>query len=134
MQSSSKILVTPIFIITNVKKCDLTILYSVLCFGRSLTIWYEYVVNYLIIMFCRADVNIRSKNGLLVVWLQNSPGFQRWGPTEDRVEALLEAFRPGKERERDKQELLSPSRTNNNVPAATPLQNKVEIEKPVTEQ
>lgn len=81
----------------------------------------------------RSDVNIRSKNGLLVIWLQNSSGYQRWGPTEDRVEALLEAFRPGKERERDKQELLSPSRINNNVPAATPVQNK-ETEKPISEQ
>lgn len=74
-------------------------------------------------------MNIRSKNGLLVIWLQNSPGYQRWAPTEDRVEALLEAFRPGKERERDKQELLSPSRTNNNIPSATQPQNRVEIEK-----
>lgn len=76
-----------------------------------------------VLRFRRADVNIRSKNGLLVMWLQNSPGYQRWGPTEDRVEALLEAFRPGKERERDKQELLSPSRTNNNtnsISGATP--------------
>lgn len=38
----------------------------------------------------------------MVVWLQNNAGFQRWGPTEARVDALLEAFRPGRERERDK--------------------------------
>lgn len=88
---------------------------------------------FLINLINRSDVNIRSKNGLLVIWLQNSSGYQRWGPTEDRVEALLEAFRPGKERERDKQELLSPSRINNNVPAATPVQNK-EAEKPISEQ
>lgn len=37
-------------------------------------------------------------------------GHQKWGPTEERVEALLEAFRPGRERERDRQELLSPTR------------------------
>ena len=45
----------------------------------------------------------------MVVWLQNNAGFTRWGPTENRVDALLEAFRPGRERERDKlsqQELL----------------------------
>lgn len=54
---------------------------------------------------------MRSSHGTLVVWLQNNAGFQRWGPTEERVEALLEAFRPGKERERDRQELLSPQRT-----------------------
>lgn len=39
----------------------------------------------------------------MIVWLQNNSGTIRWGPTESRVEALLEAFRPGRERERDKQ-------------------------------
>lgn len=53
---------------------------------------------------------MRSVHGTLVVWLQNNAGYTRWGPTEERVEALLEAFRPGRERERDKQELLSPQR------------------------
>ncbi|KAK7576030.1 hypothetical protein V9T40_012316 [Parthenolecanium corni] len=81
----------------------------------------------------KSEVNIRSKNGLLVVWLQNATGFQRWGPTEDRVEALLEAFRPGKERERDKQELLSPSRTNNNLPNSSQINNKPEGEKPLSD-
>ena len=38
----------------------------------------------------------------MVVWLQNNSGFSRWGPTEGRVEALLEAFRPVREKERDK--------------------------------
>ncbi|XP_039281178.1 mRNA (2'-O-methyladenosine-N(6)-)-methyltransferase-like, partial [Nilaparvata lugens] len=58
----------------------------------------------------KQDLSVRSSHGTLVVWLQNAAGFQRWGPTEERVEALLEAFRPGRERERDKQELLSPQR------------------------
>lgn len=49
-------------------------------------------------------------HGTVIVWLQNTPGYQRWEPTEDRVQALLEAFRPGRERERDRQELLSPTR------------------------
>lgn len=65
--------------------------------------------------FCRSDLNVRSSHGTLVVWLQNNAGYQRWGPTEDRVEALLEAFRPGRERERDRQELLSPQRTTENT-------------------
>lgn len=38
----------------------------------------------------------------MVVWLQNNAGNNRWGPTESRVEALLEAFRPVREKERDK--------------------------------
>lgn len=45
----------------------------------------------------------------MVIWLQNAAGYQRWGPTEERVEALLDAWRPGRERERDRQELLSPT-------------------------
>lgn len=54
----------------------------------------------------------------MVVWLQNAAGFQQWGPSDERVEALLEAFRPGRERERDRQELLSPHRASSeNAPA-----------------
>lgn len=34
-----------------------------------------------------------------MVWLQNNIGFARWGPTEPRVEALLEAFRPMREKD-----------------------------------
>ncbi|GLH02986.1 Phosphorylated CTD-interacting factor 1 [Gryllus bimaculatus] len=66
----------------------------------------------------KSDLNIKSAHGTLVVWLQNNAGYQRWGPNEERVEALLEAFRPGRERERDRQELLSPQR--NNSTDATP--------------
>ncbi len=45
----------------------------------------------------------------MIIWLQNDAGYQRWGPTEERVEQLLESFRPGRERERDKAQLLSPT-------------------------
>ncbi|XP_025418257.1 phosphorylated CTD-interacting factor 1 isoform X2 [Sipha flava] len=57
----------------------------------------------------KSEVNIRSPTSTLVVWLQNNAGCQRWCPSEDRVEALLEAFRPVRERDRDRQELLSPT-------------------------
>ena len=60
--------------------------------------------------YYRSEVNVRSVNGTIIVWLQNDAGFQRWGPTEDRVEQLLESFRFGRERERDKAQLLSPTR------------------------
>jgi len=66
-----------------------------------------YFINFF--WFFRTDVNIRSPTSTLVVWLQNNAGCQRWSPSEDRVEALLEAFRPGRERDRDRQELLSPT-------------------------
>ncbi|XP_013168370.1 PREDICTED: phosphorylated CTD-interacting factor 1 [Papilio xuthus] len=40
------------------------------------------------------EVYFRWGGGTVVVWLQNAAGFARWGPTEDRVEALLDAWRP----------------------------------------
>ncbi|KAJ8964804.1 hypothetical protein NQ314_004611 [Rhamnusium bicolor] len=58
----------------------------------------------------KSELNVRSVHGTVIVWLQNTAGHQRWEPSEDRVQALLEAFRPGRERERDRQELLSPTR------------------------
>lgn len=71
----------------------------------------------------KSELNVRSAHGTLVVWLQNNQGYQRWGPTDDRVEALLEAFRPGRERERDRQELLSPQRNNAGDAIPTPVPN-----------
>lgn len=58
----------------------------------------------------KAEVSVKSIHGTMIVWLQNDQGYQRWGPTEDRVDLLLEGFRPGRERERDKAQLLSPTR------------------------
>ena len=63
-----------------------------------------------ICLLYRNEVCVRSVNSTMIVWLQNDAGYQRWGPTEDKVENLLEAFRPGRERERDKAQLLSPNR------------------------
>ncbi|RZC40392.1 phosphorylated CTD-interacting factor 1 [Asbolus verrucosus] len=58
----------------------------------------------------RSELNVRSAHGTVIVWLQNATGYQRWEPTEERVQSVMEAFRPGRERERDRQELLSPTR------------------------
>nr|CAG4651643.1 EOG090X02BU [Triops cancriformis] len=58
----------------------------------------------------KSELNVRAAHGTVIVWLQNEAGYARWGPTDERVDALLEAYRPGRERERDKQELLSPPR------------------------
>ncbi|XP_033337712.2 phosphorylated CTD-interacting factor 1 isoform X1 [Megalopta genalis] len=69
----------------------------------------------------KSEVNIRAAHGTLVVWLQNAAGTGRWGPTEERVEALLEAWRPGRERERDRQELLSPPRQSHQQIPTTPM-------------
>lgn len=40
------------------------------------------------------EVYFRWGGGTVVVWLQNAAGFARWGPTDERVEALLDAWRP----------------------------------------
>lgn len=45
---------------------------------------------------------MKSIHGTMVIWMQNSAGFARWPPTEQLVDALLEAFRPFREREREK--------------------------------
>lgn len=58
----------------------------------------------------RSEINVRSTHGTIIIWLQNNAGCEKWGPTDKRVEVLLDAFRPGRERERDRQELLSPTR------------------------
>nr|CAG4635992.1 EOG090X02BU [Eubosmina coregoni] len=73
----------------------------------------------------KPEVNVRAAHGTVIVWLQNEAGHQKWGPTDERVDALLEAYRPGRERERDRQELLSPPRPNqpHDGPSATLLAN-----------
>ncbi|XP_065353639.1 mRNA (2'-O-methyladenosine-N(6)-)-methyltransferase isoform X1 [Cloeon dipterum] len=58
----------------------------------------------------RSEAIIKSSHALVLVWLQNESGFQKWGPTEERVEQLLEAFRPGRHSDRERKELLSPTR------------------------
>lgn len=69
----------------------------------------------------KAEINVRAAHGTFIVWLQNEAGYQRWGPSDERVDALLDAYRPGRERERDRQELLSPPRPNQplDVPTVT---------------
>lgn len=62
----------------------------------------------------------------MIVWLQNNAGALRWGPTETRVEAVLEAYRPGRERERDKiekqaaVEIVQPSATQPSTQTTDP--------------
>ncbi|XP_043275592.1 mRNA (2'-O-methyladenosine-N(6)-)-methyltransferase [Venturia canescens] len=80
----------------------------------------------------KGDVNIRAAHGTLVVWLQNAAGAARWGPTDERVESLLEAWRPGRERERDRQELLSPPRQIQQPIPSAPIPAAVTPATPVT--
>jgi len=60
----------------------------------------------------KSEVCIRSTNATVVFWLQNDSGFEEYKPTEQKVDSLIEAYRPGRERERDRQDLLAPERKN----------------------
>ncbi len=42
----------------------------------------------------RKDLNVKSIHGTLVVFLQNDAGFDKWGPTPERVKEFLLAYRP----------------------------------------
>lgn len=66
----------------------------------------------------KTEIGVRSVNATMIVWLQNDAGYQRWGPTEERVEQLIESFRPGRERERDKAQLLSPTHSGSSLSSA----------------
>ncbi|GIY13176.1 phosphorylated CTD-interacting factor 1, partial [Caerostris extrusa] len=54
----------------------------------------------------RSEIYHRSNYGTLVYFLQNDAGYARWGPTTERIEALLDAFKLGKDKERE-QNLLA---------------------------
>jgi phosphorylated CTD-interacting factor 1 len=67
------------------------------------------------------DLNVKSAHGTLIVFLQNDAGFLKWGPTPERLDELMEAYKAGKDKEVP---ILSPP--------PTPINNqKLEIEKPV---
>ncbi|XP_076336862.1 mRNA (2'-O-methyladenosine-N(6)-)-methyltransferase-like isoform X1 [Tachypleus tridentatus] len=55
-----------------------------------------------------------SSHGTVVVFLQNDAGFVRWGPTQDKVDSLLEAYKPGKDKERE--QMLAPSKQQHQAP------------------
>jgi len=38
--------------------------------------------------------NVKAAHGTLVVFLQNEAGFQKWGPTTERIKELLIAAKP----------------------------------------
>lgn len=75
---------------------------------------FEHEVRHGFQHICEAsELLLKSSHPTLVVFLQNDAGFLRWGPTPDRVDAFLEAYRPGKEAPKDQKELtlLSPPPT-----------------------
>lgn len=66
---------------------------------------------------------MKSVTGTMVIWLQNNAGFARWAPTENRVEALLDAFRPIREKERDRAHLDIAAPIHHPPDPNAPLQN-----------
>lgn len=41
---------------------------------------------------CREELNIKSVQGTLAVFLQNDAGFVKWEPTPERISELVLAF------------------------------------------
>ncbi|RWS13563.1 phosphorylated CTD-interacting factor 1-like protein [Dinothrombium tinctorium] len=63
------------------------------------------------------QVLLKSPVSLMIIFLQNDAGFLRWGPTPQRIDALLESFKPVKEIMKDREiTLLSPPPTPQSLP------------------
>ncbi|CAL1274281.1 unnamed protein product [Larinioides sclopetarius] len=67
----------------------------------------------------KSEIYQRSIHGTQVFFLQNDSGYARWGPTPERIEALLEAFKLGKDKERE-QSLAPVAPTLQQGPSTTP--------------
>ncbi|ELU00100.1 hypothetical protein CAPTEDRAFT_219923 [Capitella teleta] len=48
---------------------------------------FQHIVN-------KADTNIRASHGTVIIFLQNEAGFNKWGPTRERLNELLLAYNP----------------------------------------
>ncbi|CAG2172791.1 unnamed protein product, partial [Oppiella nova] len=57
------------------------------------------------------DVNVKSAHGTLVVFLQNDSGFLKWGPTPERLDELVDAYKCGRDKDIP---ILSPPPTPQN--------------------
>lgn len=62
----------------------------------------------------RGETSSLSSHGTVVVFLQNDAGFVRWGPTQEKVDHLLEMYKPGKDKERV--QFLAPPRVQSQAP------------------
>lgn len=48
----------------------------------------------LLLLYCRAELYVKSAHGTLVIFLQNDAGHAKWAPTADRLKELLLAYHP----------------------------------------
>jgi hypothetical protein len=46
----------------------------------------------------RSEINVKSTHSTLVCWLQNDQGYQMYKPTDTAIDAFLESYRPGKDK------------------------------------
>ncbi|KFM59810.1 Phosphorylated CTD-interacting factor 1, partial [Stegodyphus mimosarum] len=67
----------------------------------------------------KSEICQRSVHGTQVFFLQNDSGYARWGPTPERIEALLEAFKLGKDKDRE-QNMTPATPTPSQGPSSTP--------------
>jgi hypothetical protein len=52
-------------------------------------------------LFYRSEINVKSATATMVVWLQNDSGYNMYKPTDAAVDAFLESYRPGKDKNSD---------------------------------
>lgn len=45
------------------------------------------------------EVTVKSKVNTLIYFLQNDGGFLKWGPTQERVDELVESFKLGRDKQ-----------------------------------
>lgn len=46
----------------------------------------------------RSEINVKSTTATMVVWLQNESGYNKYKPNDAAIDAFLESYRPGKDK------------------------------------
>lgn len=77
----------------------------------------------------RQETNVRSVHGTQMIFLQNDTGFARWGPTPERLDAVIEAYKPGRDKERE-QSMYPPPQQNQNTVVTSQSDQTQQIQNP----
>lgn len=67
------------------------------------------------IFYNRSEINVKSITATLVVWLQNDNGFNLYKPSDAAVDAFLESYRPGRDKNTEAVMTENTITTNNNT-------------------
>lgn len=62
----------------------------------------------------RSEINVKSITATLVVWLQNDNGFGMYKPSDTAIDAFLESYRPGRDKNTETVATEITITTNNN--------------------